>query len=85
MLRGWSEGFDIPSLGLFVHPQFRALGLGRAFMEFLHSEAKRKGADQIRLTVHSDNVGAVALYRSFKYDFQPLPGSNGRLVGFVRL
>ena len=32
MLRGWDEGYQIPSLGIALHPDARGTGLARAFM-----------------------------------------------------
>src|ERR1700679_2843562 len=36
LLRGWDEGFAIPSLGIAIHPTARGLGLGELLMHFLH-------------------------------------------------
>src|ERR1043166_7563730 len=44
MLRGWDEGFAIPSLGIAVHASARGMGLGRALMHHLHAEARRRGS-----------------------------------------
>src|SRR4051812_27529776 len=44
MLRGWDEGYDVPSLGIAVHPLVRNTGWGKAFMYLLNASAKRRGA-----------------------------------------
>ena len=85
MLRGWEEGFTIPSLGIIIHRDYRAHGVGRKFMSFLHSAAKEKGAEEIRLTVGAANENAVALYRSLGYRFEGMPNSCDRLVGLALL
>lgn len=69
MLRGWDEGYAVPSLGIAIHARARGIGLGRALMAYLHSEAARRGAERIRLKVYPDNAVAVALYRSLGYEF----------------
>ena len=51
MLRGWDEGFTVPSLGIFIRRNARRLGLGTAFMHFLHVAARSRGATRIRLKV----------------------------------
>ena len=33
MLRGWDDGYSIPSLGIVIHPNFRRQGLAQKFME----------------------------------------------------
>jgi ribosomal-protein-alanine N-acetyltransferase len=83
MLRGWDEGYEIPSLGIAIHPHQRRRGLARLVMTFLHEAARRRSAKQVRLTVNADNMGAVRLYREFGYAFRQL--NDGRLEGMVLL
>ena len=47
LLRGWDEGYDVPSLGIAVDPDFRARGIGRLLMEFLHEAARLRRGDQV--------------------------------------
>lgn len=84
MLRGWDEGYAVPSLGIAIHADARGLGLGRAMMLYLHTEAARRGAERIRLKVYPDNTIAVTLYRSLGYEFEP-ELERGQLVGYKRL
>jgi ribosomal protein S18 acetylase RimI-like enzyme len=79
MLRGWDEGYIVPSLGIAVHPKYRGIGLSRAFIYFLHIAARRKGASQIRLKVYPENIRAIELYESLGYIFQET--ENRQLVG----
>jgi ribosomal-protein-alanine N-acetyltransferase len=72
MLRGWDEGFEVPSLGLAVHPDFRKQGLGRMMMLVLHAAARLRKAPRIRLKVYKSNTGARKLYRSLGYRFSSL-------------
>ena len=83
MLRGWDEGYDIPSLGIAILSTVRGIGLGRALMQFLHAEARRRGAQRVRLSVYPDNTAAIALYRSLGYQFEPQTGPS--LIGFKAL
>lgn len=70
MLRGWDEGYEVPSLGVAIHPSHRGGGLGRALMHFLHAAAVRKGARRVRLRVSPDNERAIGLYASLGYRFE---------------
>ena len=79
LLRGWDEGYVIPSLGIAIHPELRGIGLSKAFMHFLHIAARRKGALQVRLKVYPDNIRAIRLYKSLGYIFQGI--ENQQLVG----
>jgi ribosomal protein S18 acetylase RimI-like enzyme len=83
MLRGWDDGYTIPSLGIVIHPHFRNQGLGREFMCFLHNQAKAKGATKVRLKVYSNNAGAQQLYESLGYSFSD--EENGQLIGYYEL
>jgi len=86
MLRGWNEGFAIPSLGLAVSPGARGQGLGALMTDFLHAAARRAGARKVRLRVHHGNLRALALYRRCGYAFDA-PGDprDGLLVGYHAL
>ncbi len=84
MLRGWDEGFDVPSLGIAIDAAARGTGLGRLVMLWLHAEARRRGAPRIRLKVYPDNTAAVRLYESLGYVFE---GAlvDGQRLGFRSL
>jgi len=84
MLRGWDEGFAVPSLGIMVAREARGTGLARALMLHLHGEARRRGARRVRLKVYPDNAPAVGLYRSLGYVFEA-ELDQGQLVGHVSL
>jgi len=83
MLRGWDEGFVIPSLGIIIRKNMRGKGFGKLLMHFLHVIAKERGADQVRLKVYPDNLNAINLYESMGYKFGSL--ENGQLVGFIQV
>lgn len=80
MLRGWDEGFDVPSLGIAIAPEGRGTGLGRLFMAFLHECARRRGSTRIRLTVVEGNQAGRRLFTESGYILGEPEG--GRLIGF---
>jgi ribosomal-protein-alanine N-acetyltransferase len=81
LLRGWEQGYEVPSLGIAVSPAYRGRGLARPFMVFLHAAAHLRGAPSIRLTVYESNVKAKELYRGLGYTYERLDGKQliGRL------
>jgi [ribosomal protein S18]-alanine N-acetyltransferase len=83
LLRGWDEGYTIPSLGIVIDPSVQGRGYGRMLMNFLHDSAKRRGATRVRLNVYPQNHGAVDLYRSLGYVFEE--EKDGQLIGFLAL
>jgi ribosomal protein S18 acetylase RimI-like enzyme len=82
MLRGWDEGYQIPSLGLAIHSSARGQGLGLLLMNLLHMLAFRKGANKVRLRVRVDNQKALGLYRMLGYAFEENINKSDFLVGF---
>jgi len=83
MLRGWDEGYAVPSLGIAVRTGAQSRGLGRAMMKNLHAEAGRRGSTVVRLRVHPDNSNARRLYESLGYFYAG--HDRGELVMLVGL
>lgn len=81
MLRGWDDGLDVPSLGVAVHPAERGRGLGRLLMERLHAEARKQGANCVRLTVEAGNDPARRLYDELGYVFEAREGGLEGVLG----
>lgn len=83
MLRGWDEGYDVPSLGIVIHPSIRGFGFGKLFVHFLHLVARQKGASKVRLKVYPDNASALSLYKKLGYTFQT--EEEGEFIGHIQL
>ena len=67
MLRGWDEGFDVPSLGILVDHLHQHRGIGRLLTNYAISLAESKSCKKIRLSVYEDNLPAMALYSSIGF------------------
>ena len=85
LLRGWDEGYAIPSLGMAIHPLVRGIGLGKLFMNFLHMLAFRRGASKVRLRVNKKNDKAISLYKGLGYVFNDDIKQAEYLVGLKNL
>lgn len=83
LLRGWDQGYDVPSLGIAIRPDRRGQGLGILLMHFLHAAARQRGALRVRLRVHPGNARARDLYEKLGYRFEG--EERGELVGFFEL
>ena len=84
MLRGWDEGYEIPSFGMLSILGSESIGLGRVSMHFLGAAAKCRRGPKLRLRVKPQNVRAVKLYESLGYEFRS--EDDGRyFVGFLDL
>jgi ribosomal-protein-alanine N-acetyltransferase len=82
MLRGWDEGYSIPSLGIAILPEERGSGLAKLFMKFLHMVARRRGSERVRLKVHKNNVIAKSLYEKLGYQF--IDQERDQLIGIFQ-
>jgi len=85
LLRGWDDGYTIPSLGIALHPSVRGTGFASALMAFLHAEANHRAAGKVRLRVHAENARAIALYTRLGYVFTPDTDRSEYLLGFKDL
>ncbi len=64
----WSESLDAYLEELYVVPERRGHGLGRALLEAAMDTARERGAAHIDLGTSEDDVAARALYESFGFD-----------------
>lgn len=83
MLRGWDEGYNIPTIGAAIRADYRDSGLGCLIMEFLHHAARQRGASQIKVKVYSSNVASKRMCEKVGYQFSS--EINGQLVGHITL
>lgn len=67
MLRGFDEGYAIPSFGVFVDRYSHGEGVGRALTVWTVEQARLRGCSAVRLTVYAANVPARGLYESLGF------------------
>ena len=60
----WSASLDAYLEELYVVPEQRGRGLGRALLEAALEDARRAGAGHIELGTSVDDTAAIALYES---------------------
>ena len=63
----WSEALECSLAELYVVPERRGRGLGRALMEQAIELARREGANYMDLGTSEDDVAARALYESLGF------------------
>ncbi|GGL22789.1 GNAT family N-acetyltransferase [Caulobacter rhizosphaerae] len=83
MLRGWDEGYQTPSLGIYLAAEARGQGLSKALMDDLHGRARERGAEKVRLKVYKNNIPAASLYEKLGYVF--LTEEGEQRVGLLDL
>ena len=83
MLRGWDQGYAVPSLGLATHPNHRNKNVAEALMRGLIGQARNRGAGRLRLTAAAGRDRFIAFCTRHGFTFEPL--GPGRLVGMLKL
>jgi ribosomal protein S18 acetylase RimI-like enzyme len=63
----WRDGLDCLVEDVYVQPDARGRGLGRALVSFAIERARARGARRLELDVAEDNAAALALYGSFGF------------------
>jgi ribosomal protein S18 acetylase RimI-like enzyme len=63
----WSTGLECYVAELYVVPDRRGLGMGRALMEAAIAEARRRGSDSMDIGVDEPDVAARRLYESLGF------------------
>jgi ribosomal protein S18 acetylase RimI-like enzyme len=68
--------------GMWVYPEHRRRGVGRALLEAAVQWSAKRGASQVTLTVVTSNHEASALYESagFRVDGPPTPARTSRVL-----
>jgi ribosomal protein S18 acetylase RimI-like enzyme len=64
MLRGWDEGYSIPSFGMFIDQHYHGKGYGKQLLDLTIKAARKLGCEQIRLSVRAGNHPAHHMYQS---------------------
>jgi ribosomal-protein-alanine N-acetyltransferase len=83
MLRGWDEGYEVPSFGGCVDVAARGVGVGHLLLAHAIREARTAGARRMRLSVCRANVRAVHLYAKFGFVFEDK--NTHELIGWLDL
>jgi ribosomal protein S18 acetylase RimI-like enzyme len=64
----WWDAEDCWLEDLYVSPEARGSGLGRALTETVIERARERGCRRVELDVNSENPAAQGLYRSLGFD-----------------
>jgi RimJ/RimL family protein N-acetyltransferase len=85
MLRGFDEGYDIPSYGVFISKDFSGKGLSKLTLQHAISYCKINGIKQLMLKVHPENLVAKKIYEDFGFKQTGVDKKNDNLIYHKKL
>jgi ribosomal protein S18 acetylase RimI-like enzyme len=91
MLRGWDEGFEVPTFGVFVDRHHHGSGIGSRLTDFTVNQARALASPCVRLSVYGTNKRAYSMYerRGFREQSRALierrDGPDERVVMVLEL
>jgi RimJ/RimL family protein N-acetyltransferase len=62
MLRGFDEGYEAPSFGVYIAQPWSRKGLGRLALTYAETWCRLSGCSELMLSVHADNGHARREY-----------------------
>jgi len=85
MLRGFDEGFKVPSYGVFVSEKYKSLGIGRLSLQHAITHCKINHLKKIMLKVHPENVIAKKMYERIGFYQVGTDQKNNNLIFYKDL
>ena len=85
MLRGFDEGFEIPSYGIWIAEKFSGLGLSKLTLQHAISYCKVNGIKRIMLKVHPENSIAKKTYEGYGFKQEGVDSKNNNLIYYKDL
>jgi [ribosomal protein S18]-alanine N-acetyltransferase len=67
MLRGFEDGYTIPSFGIIIDYRFQNLGLGKHLLSLTIDQAKSIGCTKVRLSVYQCNQAGWKIYQAIGF------------------
>ena len=85
ILRGFDEGYDIPSYGVWISDKFSGLGLSKLTLQHAITFCKINNIKKIMLKVHPENTIAKNIYEAFGFKQEGFDDNNSNLIYYKSL
>lgn len=85
MLRGFDEGFEIPSYGVWISKEYSGLGLSKLTLQHAIAFCKINNIKKIMLKVHPRNIIAKNIYEKFGFVEKGVDEKNSNLIYYKAL
>lgn len=80
MLRGFDEGYDIPSYGVCVNEKYSGNGLLKLSLQFVIAWCKLNSVNTLMLKVHPENMVAKKTYEDFGFKSIGIDQKNNNVI-----
>ncbi len=85
MLRGFDEGYEVPSYGVWISDKFSRLGLSKLTLQHAITYCKVNNLKKIMLKVHPENIIAKNIYEIFGFKQEGFDEKNSNLIYYKSL
>ena len=85
ILRGFDEGFEVPSYGVWISDKFSGLGLSKLTLQHAITFCKINNIKKIMLKVHPENIIAKSIYETFGFKQEGFDDNNSNLIYYKSL
>lgn len=80
MLRGWDEGYGVPTYGVLIDEKFRGYGFASLSLKIAKSIGRLRRAPRLMLKVHPENLAAKALFEGAKFKPAGVDADSANLI-----
>jgi len=85
MLRGFDQGYEIPSYGVWIGPGSSGLGLASLTLHHALSFCRANGIKKLMLKVHPENIVAKGIYERNGFNAQGVDDKNNNIIYYKKL
>jgi RimJ/RimL family protein N-acetyltransferase len=80
MLRGWDEGYEVPTFGILVDERYRGYGLEMAALDTAKVICRLLDASRMMIKMHPDNISAKGVARKTGFVQTGVEAASGNLI-----
>lgn len=80
MLRGFDQGYEVPSYGVWIGPAYSGMGLASLTLQHAFCFCRANGIKRLMLKVHPDNAKAKKIYERNGFTETGIDAGNNNLI-----
>lgn len=80
MLRGWDEGYGVPTYGVCIDETFSGYGFASLSLKIAKSVGRLRRSPRLMLKVHPENLAARTLFERAKFKLTGVHAESSNLI-----